>query len=98
MGLYSPKSSKITKIHGIPLLHEGYFRKNPTKKRSNGGQLVQNVEAGYENSQPAKFYRLQIFLNLAKFCSFPFSSVFCSSFLWFLTCNTEFKSDSSCLS
>ena len=104
----APKTSKITKIHGIPLLHEGYFRKN--KKEVKRGQLGQNLESrlqkfvGCENSQPAKFRRLrnstscEIFCNPAKFCSGPFSSVFCSSFLWFLICNIEFNSDSSFLS
>ena len=63
----APKLSKITKIHGMPLLHEGYFRKNH-KKRVKRGQLGQNLEsklrkfATCENLQPAN-YRLQNFLQ-----------------------------------
>ena len=70
MALYSHKSSKITKILGIPLLHAGYFRKNH-KKRSNEGQLVKNVEAGCENLQPAKFCRLQNFSQPCKILQLP---------------------------
>ena len=53
--------------------------------------------AGCENSHPTKFCKLRKFFNPAKFHYIPFSSTFYSSFLWFLICNTEFNSDSSCL-
>ena len=62
MGFIAPKSSKITKIHGIPLLHEGYFRKNH-KKGSNGGQLVKNVEVGCENFATCEILKVAKFFT-----------------------------------
>ena len=61
----APKTSKITKIHGIPLLHEGYFRKSYKKKWSNG-DWVKNLESRLRISQPTKFCRLQNFSQPCK--------------------------------
>ena len=45
----APKTSKITKIHGIPQLHEGYFRKS-YKKKGQTGIGLKIWKAGCENS------------------------------------------------
>ena len=54
----APKLRKITKIHGIPLLNEGYFRKI-TKSGSNGVNWAKIWKAGCEFSQPAKIFNLR---------------------------------------
>ena len=84
MGLYSPKSSKITKIHGIPLLHEGYFRKNPPKKKVKRGSTGKKCGsrlrkfATCEILQATKFFSTLQNFAVSHFLLFsaPFSSGF----------------------
>ena len=52
----------------------------------------------YQNEPLQNFAGYEIFRNPVKFYNGSFSSVFYSSFLWFLICNTDFNSDSLCLS
>ena len=62
MGLYNLKTSKITKIHGIPLLHEGYFRKITKEvKRGQSGKK--------SGKQVAKIYRLRNFAGCENFAA-----------------------------
>ena len=84
--IYPPKQAKLPKYTEYHYYMKGILGK-VTKKNSQTGTGSKIWKAGCE-----------IFRNLAKFWSGPFSSVFCSSFLWFLICNTEFNSDSLCLS